>query len=44
MRAVTTRADPRRQLPAVERLAAAVRASDPSLPAWAATAGARAAL
>lgn len=36
--------DPRRALPAVERLAAVVRAREPKLPAWAVTAGVRAAL
>jgi L-seryl-tRNA(Ser) seleniumtransferase len=36
--------DPRRGLPAVDRLAGAVRAQDPGVPAWAAAAGARAVL
>ena len=36
--------DPRRGLPAVDRLAAAVRASEPGIPGWAAMAGSRAAL
>jgi L-seryl-tRNA(Ser) seleniumtransferase len=36
--------DPRRVLPAVDRLAAAARGRCPELPAWAATAGAREAL
>lgn len=36
--------DPRRRLPAVDRLVAAVRVSEPGIPGWAATAGARAAL
>jgi len=36
--------DPRRALPAVDRLAREVREADPSLPAWSATAGARRAI
>ncbi len=40
----TVASDPRRALPAVERLAAAVRAQAADLPAWAVTAGVRAAL
>ena len=36
--------DPRRQLPAVDRLAGAIRSADAGIPAWAAVAGARAAL
>jgi L-seryl-tRNA(Ser) seleniumtransferase len=36
--------DPRRGLPAVDRLAASIRGAAPEVPAWAATAGARAAL
>ncbi len=39
-----TGTDPRRGLPAVDRLAAAVRGDGPDLPGWAVTAGARAAL
>jgi len=41
---VKTGPDPRRGLPAVDRLADAVRGAAADLPAWAATAGARAAL
>jgi len=36
--------DPRRALPAVDRLAREVREADPSLPSWSATAGARRAI
>jgi len=41
---VKTGTDPRRGLPAVDRLAAAVRGDAPGLPGWSVTAGARTAL